>query len=62
MISDSVKFSTRSDGSNGGYAACLFETPEGARKAMEEHQGQNLGERWIDLGLKRYQFWESYGQ
>ena len=51
----------RSEGGKAtGNAACLFETTEAAKQAMEEKQGKYLGKRWVDLGLDTFYAWYHY--
>lgn len=54
IINDSVKFGMNKNGTKTGHAICLFANAEAANLAMEQKQGQNIGHRWIELRLYKY--------
>ena len=54
VVSDSIKLGKNDEGKATGQAACLFETPEDAKNAMVEKQGQNIGHRWVEIYQQTY--------
>ena len=61
LIQSSIKLGRNDDGKMTGQAACLFETADDAKQALNELQGQNIGHRWIELYNISYQDWQSFG-
>ena len=62
MVPGSIKLGRNDDGRMTGQAACLFETKEDAKSALNEMQGQNIGHRWIELYTISHKDWENFGQ
>lgn len=62
LIMDSVKFSCFEDGRRTGQAAVLFASSDAALHAMDQKQGQNIGHRWIEIKVHRYDEWLSFGR
>jgi len=62
IIQDSVKFSCFEDGRRTGVAAVLFASSDAALHAMDQKQGQNIGHRWIEIKVHRYDEWLAFGK
>lgn len=62
IVTDSVKFAVFDDGRKTGQAAALFLSSDAALQAMDMKQGQNIGHRWIEIKLHRYDEWLMFGK
>jgi len=60
IVEDSVKLGVYEDGRKSGNACVLFETPEECARAKSEKEGQQIGNRWINLTPTRASDHESY--
>ena len=61
VVQGSIKLGKNEDGRMTGQAACLFETRDDAKNALNEMQGQNIGHRWIELYNITHKDWENFG-
>ena len=59
-IENSLIIGVRSDGKRTGDAAILFHSEEDAQKAYEGKNNNSIGERWIDLFIQSFQWYEDY--
>jgi len=53
-IDRSVVLGLNSDGRNNGFGAILFNKQEDAEKAIDELNGEYVGDRYVDLSLVTY--------
>ena len=50
----------RPDGKRTGYAVVLFINEEAAQKAIDLKNGNTIGERWIELSLYDFKFYQGF--
>ena len=59
-IDGSLIIGVKPDGKRTGEGVILFLTEEDAQKAIEGKSGNNIGERWIDLSLCDFRFYQGF--